>query len=402
MNKSKAILSGATILYFIIGLEVLIMISPFAAFFYAAFNPFLLFLAQYRLTHWLTAFFLPHMVLPPSVFLKIVRVAGSVLFVMGGVIFLVCAGQVYFNKFFKKGVALRGLYSYIRHPQYLGLELTGLGLSILWPRFLVIALWLVMVALYYFLSRDEERRMLRQFGADYRQYRDRTGMFLPKGLEEIFHRQAIPRTPWLRTVLAFVLLSFFTLGGAFALRNYTIRHLPLWSNGPVTALAILPDDWFKLQHRMAPVLEIPEIKNRLQERTGPFLVYFMPPDYIMQGMIADTGGQWQLYKHHHTLAMISDWIFHPFRHLEGGPMAGHHGLMPNMGNLGYGNGMVMRLIFLQIETGKNPSGSFDLFGINARRIPLFVADVEIHNLILLKIRVLLPETSWGRVPTPMF
>ncbi len=342
------------------------------------------------------------MVLPPGVFLKMVRVAGSVLFVMGGVIFLVCAGQVYGHKFFKKGVALRGLYSYIRHPQYLGLELTGLGLSILWPRFLVIALWLVMVSLYYFLSRDEERRMLRQFGAEYQQYRDKTGMFLPKGLEEIFHRQAIPRTPWLRTVLAFVLLSFFTLGGAFALRTYTIHHLPLWSNGPVTALAILPDDWFKLRHRMAQVLEIPEIKNRLQERPGPFLVYCMPPDYIMQGMIADTGGQWQLYKHHHTLTMISDWIFHPFRHLEGGPMAGHHGLMPGMGNPGYENGMVMRMIFLQIETGKKPSGSFDLFGMNVQRIPLFVADVEIHSLILLKIRVLPPETGWGRVPTPMF
>ena len=153
---------------------------------------------------------------------------------------------------------------------------------------------------------------------------------------------------------------------------------------------------------MAPVLEIPEIKNRLQERPGPFLVYCMPPDYIMQGMIADTGGQWQLYKHHHTLTMIRDWIFHPFRHLEGGPMAVHHGPMPDMGNSGHGNGTVMRMIFLQIETGKKPSGSFDLFGLNVQRIPLFVADVEIHNLILLKIRDLPPQTGWGRVPTPMF
>lgn len=36
--------------------------------------------------------------------------------------------------------------------------------------------------------------------------------------------------------------------------------------------------------------------------------------------------------------------------------------------------------------------------MNVQRIPLFVADVEIHNLILLKIRVLLPETSWGAGP----
>src|SRR5512132_4182345 len=52
----------------------------------------------------------------------------------------------------------------------------------------------------------------------------------------------------------------------------------------------------------------------------------MPKDYVMQGMIADTGGEWQLYKRHHTFAMISDWIFHPFRHLEAGDAAMHHGM----------------------------------------------------------------------------
>ena len=40
MSKSHPVLGGIVLLYFIIALEVLIMISPFAAFFYAAFNPF--------------------------------------------------------------------------------------------------------------------------------------------------------------------------------------------------------------------------------------------------------------------------------------------------------------------------------------------------------------------------
>ncbi len=133
------------VVFFIIALEVLIMISPFAAFFYAAFNPVLLFFAERPATQWLAAFFLPHMVVPPGLFLQTVRVAGSVLFVVGAVIFLVCAGQVYFHKFFRRGPALGGLYRYIRHPQYLGLAATGLGLAILWPRFLTIVLWTVMV-----------------------------------------------------------------------------------------------------------------------------------------------------------------------------------------------------------------------------------------------------------------
>jgi hypothetical protein len=89
---------------------------PFAAFFYAAFNPFLLFLAQWPATRWLASFFLPHMVLPPGNLLKTMRVAGSVLFVGGTVVFLACAAQVYFHQFLRRGPALGGLYRWMSRP----------------------------------------------------------------------------------------------------------------------------------------------------------------------------------------------------------------------------------------------------------------------------------------------
>lgn len=92
----------------------------------------------------------------------------------------------------------------------------------------------------------------------------------------------------------------------------------LWPRFLVAALAILPNDLTMLDHRMGAVLEVPEIRAHMGETPGEILVHFMPTDYVMQGMIADTGGEWQLYKRHHTFAMIGDWIFHPFRHLEGG------------------------------------------------------------------------------------
>jgi hypothetical protein len=50
MTKSRGILGTAIILYFVIALEVLIMISPFAAFFYVAFNPVLLWFAHWPAT----------------------------------------------------------------------------------------------------------------------------------------------------------------------------------------------------------------------------------------------------------------------------------------------------------------------------------------------------------------
>jgi len=123
--------SGVIVLLFIVAFEIAIMISPFAFFFYAAFNPVLLILNQSSMTRWLTAFFLPHMVVPPNEALTVIRILGSVFFIVGALIFLVCAAQVYLGKVLKRGVAANGLYTLIRHPQYFGLGLTALGLAIM-------------------------------------------------------------------------------------------------------------------------------------------------------------------------------------------------------------------------------------------------------------------------------
>jgi protein-S-isoprenylcysteine O-methyltransferase Ste14 len=402
LNKSRPLFGGVIVLYFIIALEVLIMISPFAAFFYAAFNPFLLFLAQWPATRWLASFFMPHMVLPPGTLLKSIRVAGSVLFVGGTVVFLACAVQVYFHQFFRRGPALGGLYRWIRHPQYVALGLTGIGLAILWPRFLTVVLWTVMVGLYYLLARDEERRMVDQFGDQYRDYIARTGRFCPRPVEQAMARVPVPASPALRAALGFALLVVVAVGSAFVLRSYTIARLPLWSQGRVTAMTILPGDAMMLEHRMAGVLELPEVKSRLAQSTGPILVYLIPPQYVMQGMIADTGPQWRLYEHHQTLAMISDWIFHPFRHLQGGHMMMHHDMAGMSAPNAAPGGVVRRLIFLRIDAAGPANMPTALFGVNTTREPQFFADVDIHNLVLLDIHQLGPGTGWGRVPTPMF
>lgn len=398
-RTSRGLLGGAVLVYFVIALEVLIMISPFAAFFYAAFNPVLLFLAHWPQTRWLAAFFLPHMVLPPGVFLKIVRVKGSLLFVGGAAVFLTCAGQVYSHKLLRRGPALGGLYAWIRHPQYLALALTGLGLAILWPRFLTIVLWVVMVGVYYLLARDEERRMVSQFGDQYRVYMAHTGMFLPRPLELAVRRVPFPKSPVLRPLLGFALIVVAAVGGAFALRAYTVQQLPLWTGGRASAIAILPGDAAMLNHHMAAILELPAVKARLANVPGAILVYLVPTQYVMQGMIADTGPQWRLYEHHQTLAMIADWIVHPFRHLQGGHMMMHHDAA---GQGAAPAGTVRRLIFLRVDAPAGTPTPVSLFAIDAARTPLFFADVNMHTLELVDMKELGVGTGWGHVPTPMF
>jgi protein-S-isoprenylcysteine O-methyltransferase Ste14 len=401
MSKSRPLIGGVIALYFVIGLEVLVMISPFAAFFYAAFNPFLLFLARWPATHWLADFFLPHMVLPPGALLKVVRVGGSVLFVGGASVFLICAAQVYFHKISRRGPALGGLYTWIRHPQYGALAITGLGLAILWPRFLTVVLWTVMIGLYYVLARDEERRMAAAFGDQYSAYMSRTGMFLPRRLEEVIAKIPDPRSPALRVPLALALILVLTVGSAFALRWYTVARPPLWSNGRVSVLAVLPGDAIMLQHRMGDVLRMPEVESRLAGGNRAVLGYIVPTQYVMQGIIADTDPAYRLYEHHRIMAMIADWIFHPFRHLEGGHAMMHH---PTAGAAAIAPPTTRRIIFLRVGNGGDVSGaeSSSLFAIGAVRVPQFFIDVDMHGLVLLEVRDLGPGTGWGRVPTPMF
>ena len=393
MNKNKTILNSAIVLYFIICLEILIMISPFAGFFYSVFNPFLLEIAKYPATKWLSSFFLPHMVVPPDAFLKAIRILGSVLFVGGIAIFLTCAVQVYTNKIFRKGAVSKGLYRFIRHPQYLGLGITGIGLSILWPRFLVDVLWLLMILIYYFLAKDEERRMLKEHSSTYREYMGRIGMFLPKKIEDF----VLPSSSAGKAMLfvAFVVLS---IGSDFLLRDYTVKHLPLWTDTNVVALAILPDDLEKMEHRMGDILDMEEVKTRLKNNEH-YLVYFLPPNYIMQGLIADTGGEWKLYKHEHTIRMFADWIIHPFSHLK----EGHHAMHGSDGHAGHSmtKGVERRLLFLKVDNVQ-VNKPYDVFSISAERTPEFMIDVDIHNLIIHDIKDLPKNTGWGKVPTPIF
>jgi len=400
--------SGAIVLSFIVGLEIVIMISPFAFFFYAAFNPFLLALNQSWMTRWLTAFFLPHMVVPPNGALTVLRILGSVFFVGGMLIFLVCATQVYAGKLLKKGVATKGLYTLIRHPQYLGLGLAALGLAIMWPRFLTLALFAVMLFLYYLLAKDEERRMINRFGESYIAYINRTGMFLPHLIERALIRSSKPqqRLGLGKAIVIFLVLLIVTVGGGFILRAYAVHHLPLEQVSGIDVIAITKEDLTRAEQLLPSVLQNPGIASKLQlmenNKGHHLLAYFIPIDYVMQGMIAHTGQEWKLFEQHKTIGMITEYIFHPFSHLTEGH-AHHPGMQAHNLSMHDSPSMKRRIIFIELSAGnKELTSAFDDFDINITRKPLFFIDIHLHTGEILQIRDTPTGSGWGTVPTPMF
>ena len=120
-------LSRATALvYGLVMFEVVIMVSPFAFYFYAAYGPTLKWLNHSAATAWLTGFMLPHAVFTTSPFLEFLRWdLGRYFFGLGLLGFFVLAAQIYGSKLFRRKVVSSGVYRCIRHPQYLCLGLSA-------------------------------------------------------------------------------------------------------------------------------------------------------------------------------------------------------------------------------------------------------------------------------------
>jgi protein-S-isoprenylcysteine O-methyltransferase Ste14 len=411
---SKSIIAqGGILVFFIMAFEVMIMISPFAFFFYSVFNPIFHWLDTYTATRWLTHFFLPHMVLPPTIPLKIIRISGSVLFVAGSITFIICALQVYLGKIFKRGVANRGVYRYVRHPQYASLGIWGIGMAILWPRFIVLFTLSIMFILYYFLAKDEERRMVNQYGSSYREYMRNTGMFFPRIWKNSFPASVSisPFNP--KAILVLLSVVVIVIGAGFVCRYVTLNSLQLKTKDNITLLPIMPEDY-----KEEPII-LSTIKSGTVEFLNvhkDYLGYEMPVDYIMQGMIANTGGEHRLYKQHHTVALIVDWVLHPFEHLRRSPsahMAKTGNLDPatarrrncsleiNNPNMACNDCDYRRVIFVEVDhpSNKHIYGK-NLFAFNTTRVPVGFIDINIKTGGIIKIQRVESKTAWGDVPTP--
>lgn len=80
----------------------------------------------------------------------------------------------------EKRLVTDGLYGLVRHPQYAGLFIGLFGEGVVhWPTIFSVALFPTIVVAYTLLAYREEKRMLKEFGEEYRAYKARTPMFLP-------------------------------------------------------------------------------------------------------------------------------------------------------------------------------------------------------------------------------
>ena len=73
-----------------------------------------------------------------------------------------------------------GVYSFVRHPQYLGGLLVHVGVSFLLSAWYSLLSAPTMTMLVYLISRKEEEELIKEFGKEYENYGKEVSMFIPR------------------------------------------------------------------------------------------------------------------------------------------------------------------------------------------------------------------------------
>lgn len=391
--------SSGILFYLLVAVEVIVMVTPFTAYFYSLYAPVLTRLESNPWTSWLTAFFLPHISYSGDPLIVTLAYMGPVLFALGMIIFFVCAAQVYSAKLVKRGVVSGGLYSYVRHPQYLGLSIAGLGLLLFWPRFLILITFVTMLFLYYLLASNEEARMESSYGDSYRQYMEKIPMFLPGNPGErlfalIFGRG---RNKGLAIAALYLIVLGGGLGLAFGLRAYSGLKVPILVADEAVAVSLTPSSPSEMKQVLSSALgdaRVAELLARYhKDGQHTHVAYILPQDYMMQHLLADISE----HEEHHGRGAKTGLI----------PVAVHLGemfLLKPLRQLKDGRSAEqIRIIFAEARTarGYHVPGRAAL-GPRALRYPLFFVDLDRGRGNVTLTMETPRRHAWGTIPVPAF
>ncbi len=77
-------------------------------------------------------------------------------------------------------VVTTGVYSIVRHPQYLGGIFAHIGTSFLLSALCSLLVTPLIIAIIYVIAKKEETELIREFGEEYNRYKKRVPMLFPK------------------------------------------------------------------------------------------------------------------------------------------------------------------------------------------------------------------------------
>lgn len=79
-----------------------------------------------------------------------------------------------------KKIITKGVYTIVRHPQYLGAILAHIGFSFLFSALYSLLITPIVIAIVYMISWKEEKELIREFDGKYENYKKKVPMLIPK------------------------------------------------------------------------------------------------------------------------------------------------------------------------------------------------------------------------------
>lgn len=73
-----------------------------------------------------------------------------------------------------------GIFSFVRHPMYLSVDIGALGTFLLLPNLFSLTMAVGMIASLYGVGLEEEKNLLKVYGEEYDKYKNEVGMFFPR------------------------------------------------------------------------------------------------------------------------------------------------------------------------------------------------------------------------------
>ena len=117
---------------------------------------------------------------------------GWTLSAIGLLLFLIAFIQFFAKR--KEGFITTGLYSKVRHPQYLGIITATLGFTITSERPIAWISWLTLTFLYLLLANTEENNIHKKYGQQYETYKQKTPFIVPYAPPNITEKLPTPKS----------------------------------------------------------------------------------------------------------------------------------------------------------------------------------------------------------------
>jgi len=399
----RLLLYGTVLAYCLITVEIIIMISPFAIYFYSVYAPILKYLASSPLTSWMPEFFLPHMVFVQDPLILAISYL-QILLVIGLVLFLTAAVPLYWGRFTGKGVVMNSFYAKIRHPQYLFLAISGFGLLLYWPRFIILIFYVTMLYVYYILARNEEWRMKHEVPLVYEQYMAHIPMFLPgePGGRIFAALFGWIKPKWVGILVSYLIVMTLSVLLAMGIRSYAVTKLPtVRAENGMTLLPVFERPAEEVRTLYEHMLASGRVREYLADHPEVNLVYIMPGDFFLTALVTDENRRFSedIIKH---FPEVLEWHEHKFKGGLGKFFRIFYNFIGTLGGVPT-NYDVERFIFVSVhDTDGKLTPPKHLFDLGKKRTPELLVDFDDFEGRVVGTVETSGVNKWGAIPMPTF